>query len=82
VVNNLPLAKVAGFNNTLWLYFINLEIIEYNLACLITLKRPIKKLMVKHTSQKAIYITEDEADNLAMELFIYIKAYIILIINL
>jgi ATP-dependent DNA helicase PIF1 len=82
VVNNLSPAEVAGFDNALRLYFTNLEVMEHNLARLTALKRPVKKLMAKHTGQKAIRATEDEADNLATELFICIGARIILTTNL
>jgi hypothetical protein len=48
----------------------------------VALNKPVKKILARYTSRNAIKATEKEADNLFAEVYVYIKARVILIANL
>jgi hypothetical protein len=82
VTNQLPPTKVDAFKSALWLYFINKEVRDKNSDRIIATQRPVKRLLAQYIGSKAARATEDEADNLAPELYLCLGARVILTTNL
>lgn len=82
VANQLTSAEVASFQSALRLYYTTAEVAERNLDSLAALNNPVKKLTARHSGYNAKKATEEEADNLAVELYLAIGAQIMLTTNL
>jgi hypothetical protein len=64
------------------LYFTTNKIKKQNYKCLAALNKPVKKMLARYIGRNAIKAIEEEADNLFTEVYIYIRARVILIANL
>jgi ATP-dependent DNA helicase PIF1 len=82
VANQLSSVELASMDNALQLYFTKAEVHERNLTKLAALNRLIKKISARHTGRKAAKVSEEEADNLSAEIYMYIRAKVILTTNL
>jgi hypothetical protein len=82
VANQLSSAKLASIDDALRLYFTKAEVHERNSTKLAALNWPIKNISACHTSRKAAKASEEEADNLSAEIYVYIRAKVMLTTNL
>jgi ATP-dependent DNA helicase PIF1 len=82
VQNQLPPEQVAGFQSALRLYFTNDEVRERNYNQLADQNRPVKRILAQHNGRNASKASEDEADNLATEVDLCIRARVMLTCNL
>jgi ATP-dependent DNA helicase PIF1 len=82
VTNQLPLTEINAFESALWLYFTNEEVRDENSDKMVAIQRPVKRLLARHIGPKAAGATEDEADNLAPELYLCLDARVMLTTNL
>jgi ATP-dependent DNA helicase PIF1 len=82
VANQLPLTEINAFKSALRLYFINEEVRDENSDKIVAIQRPVKRLLARHIGPKAARATEDEADNLAPELYLCLDARVMLTTNL
>jgi hypothetical protein len=64
------------------LYYITAEVRETNYNRLTAINQSVKQLTAEHKGQNAVKTTEEKADNLFAEIFICIRACIILTTNL
>jgi hypothetical protein len=80
--NELSPDEVATFDSALRLYFTNNEVEFYNHGKLKSLKTPVKKVVGRHRGASASKATEEQADNLSAEIFLAVKARVILRKNL
>ena len=80
--NELSPEEVATFDSALRLYFTNNEVEFYNHGKLKSLKTPVKKVVGRHRGANASKATEEQADNLSAEIFLAVKARVILRKNL
>ena len=69
-------------DDALRLYFTKAEVHERNSTKLAALNRPIKKISARHTDWKAAKTSEKEADNLSAEIYVCIRAKVMLTTNL
>ena len=82
VANKLTLDEVAAFDLALQLYFTTIEVKETNFGKLVAANRPIKKILAHYKGQNAAKAIEDKADNLCLNIYVYIRAQVILTTNL
>ena len=82
VANQLPPTEVAAFDTALRLYYTTAEVREKNIERLLATRQPVKKVLATHRGRKAASASEEEADNLAPELYICIGARVMLTTNL
>jgi hypothetical protein len=71
-----------AFDSALRLYFITKEVRETNSVRLAAINQPIKRILAYHRGQNAAKATEEEADNLCLEIYVCIRACVMLITNL
>ena len=69
-------------DNALRLYFTRAEVLETNSVNLAATNQPVKKIPARHTGRKAGKASEEEADNLSVEIFVCISAKVMLTTNL
>jgi hypothetical protein len=82
VANQLPPPEIDAFESALRLYFTNEEVRDENSGKMVAIQRPVKRLLARHVGPKAAGATEDEADNLAPELYLCLDARVMLTTNL
>jgi hypothetical protein len=82
IANQLSPDKVAAFDPTLQLYFTTAEVKETNFDKLAAANRPVKKILAYYKGWNAAKATEDKVDNLCIDIYIYIGAWVILTTNL
>jgi len=81
VANKLSLDEVAAFDTALQLYFTTVEVKETNFSKLSAANRPVKKIVAYYKGWGAAKATEEEADNLCLDLHICIRARVMLTTN-
>ena len=82
IANQLSPDAVAAFDPALQLYFTTAEVKETNFNKLAAANRPIKKILAYYKGQNAIKATKNKANNLYLDIHIYIRAQVILTTNL
>lgn len=82
MANQLPPSEVAAFDSALRLYFTTAEVREKNFEKLSAVNQPVKVLKAVNKGRNAQRATEDEANNLAPELYLCISARVMLTANL
>ena len=82
VANQLSPDEVASFNSALRLYFTTKEVRRTNFDKLVAANKPVKKILACHTGWNAAKASKDEADNLCPDLYVYIRACVMLTTNL
>ncbi len=80
--NQLSPDEVCSFENALRLYYTTAEVRETNYNRLAAANQPVKKLTAEHKGCNAVKATEEEADNLCLEIYVCIGARIMLTTNL
>lgn len=80
--NQLPQREVRSFDTALRLYFTNHEVLEKNNMCLSGENEPVLKISARHRGRNASKATEEEAENLAAEIYVCIGARVMLTANL
>jgi hypothetical protein len=63
------------------LYFTNEEVKETNFSKLAAVNRPVKKILANHRGRNAAKATDDEADNLSLDIHMCIGARVMLTTN-
>jgi hypothetical protein len=58
------------------------EVRQTNFDKLASMNKPVKKILARHKGRNAGKATEDKADNLCLELYVYIRARVMLTTNL
>jgi len=58
------------------------EVRNMNFDKIAAINRPVKKILARHKGRKAAKATEEEADNLCLDLHMCIRARVMLISNL
>jgi hypothetical protein len=79
--NQLSPDEVAAFDSALRLYFTTAEVKETNFRKLAAANRPVKKILAHHKGRNAAKATEDEADNLCLDIHVCIRAEVTLTTN-
>ena len=74
IANQLSPDEVAAFDPALQLYFTTAEVKETNFNKLAAANRPVKKILAHHKGRNAAKATEDEADNLCLDIHVCIGA--------
>jgi hypothetical protein len=82
IANRLSPDEVAAFDSALWLYFTTKEVKKTNFDKLAAANRPVKKILAHHKGWNASKATEDEADNLCLDIHVCIRARVMLTTNL
>ena len=82
ITNNLPLIEVATFDSALRLYFTNVEVKGLNFEKLSGVNQPIRTVLAQYKGRNAAKASEEEADNLSLELLLCIGAQVMLTTNL
>ena len=82
VANQLSPDKVIAFDSALQLYFTTKEVRETNCHKLAAANRPVKKILAYHKGWNAAKATEDKVDNLCLDIYICIGAWVMLTTNL
>ncbi len=82
IVNDLPSMEVATFDSTLQLYFTNVEVKGLNFEKLSGVNQPVRTVLAQHKGWNAAKASEEEADNLSLELLLCIGARVMLTTNL
>lgn len=80
--NQLSPIEVAAFDSALHLYFTTEEVRLTNFDKLAGTNKPVKKILACHKGRNAMKATDDEADNLAAEIYLCIGARVMLTTNL
>ena len=82
IANRLSPDAVAAFDPALQLYFTTVEVKETNFDKLLAANRPVKKILAYYKGRNTAKATEDKADNLCLDIYICIRAWVILTTNL
>ena len=82
IANQLSPDEAAAFDPALQLYFTTVEVKETNFDKLAAANRSVKKILVHHKGRNAAKATKNKADNLYLNIYISIKARVILTTNL
>jgi hypothetical protein len=68
ITNDLSPIEVATFDSALRLYFTNAEVRETNFKKLLGVNQPVKTVLAQHKGRNTAKASEEEADNLCLEL--------------
>ena len=82
ITNNLPLIEVATFDSALRLYFTNAEVKGLNFEKLLGVNQPVRTVLAQYKGRNTAKVSEEEADNLSLELLLCIGARVMLTTNL
>jgi ATP-dependent DNA helicase PIF1 len=82
ITNQLSSAELTSMDDILRLYFTKAEVHKRNSTKMAALNRLIKKISACHTGQKAAKASEEEADNMSAEIYVCIRAKVMLTTNL
>jgi len=80
--NQLPPAEVTAFASALRLYFTTAEVRETNYSRLAAANQPVKKILARNKGRNALKATEEEADNVCLDIHVCIGARVMLTTNL
>jgi hypothetical protein len=64
------------------LYFTTEKVKETNFGKLAAANKPVKKILAHHKGRNAVKATKDKADNLCVDIHVYIRAWVMLTSNL
>ena len=64
------------------LYFTTVEVKETNYGRLVAVNRPVKKFLARYKGRNVAKAIEEEADNLCLDIYVCIRARVILTTNL
>jgi hypothetical protein len=73
---------VATFHSALQLYFTNVEEKQMNFEKLLGVNQLVKTVLAQHKGRNAAKASEEEANNLCLELQLCIQAWVMLTTNL
>ena len=82
IANRLSLAEVVAFDSALRLYFTTEEVRQTNFDKLAATNQSIKRIKACHRGQNAAKATKDKADNLSPNIYVCIRAQVMLTTNL
>src|SRR3981081_1663269 len=82
VANQLSPDEVTTFDSALRLHFNTEEVRETNCHKLAAANRPVMKILACHKGRNAAKATEEEADNLCPDIYVCIRAWVMLTTNL